>query len=34
VDEFLWLGEYVSEGHYQDMPFTRYKRERGQTARP
>ncbi len=34
VDEFLLLGEYVSEGHYQDMPFTRYKRERGPTARP
>jgi thioredoxin-related protein len=26
VDEFLWLGEYVVEGVYQDMPFTRYKR--------
>jgi thioredoxin-related protein len=34
VEEFLWLGEYVAEGHYQDMPFTRFKRERGQTARP
>ncbi len=26
VDEFLWLGEYVAEGKYKDMPFTRYKR--------
>lgn len=26
VDEFLWLGEYVVEGIYKDMPFTRYKR--------
>ena len=34
VEEFLWLGEYVAEGHYQHMPFTRYKRERGQPARP
>jgi thioredoxin-related protein len=33
VDEFLWLGEYVAGGHYQEMPFTRYKRERRQ-ARP
>jgi thioredoxin-related protein len=34
VEEFLWLGEYVAEGHYKEMPFTRYKRERGQSARP
>lgn len=34
VEEFLWLGEYVAEGRYQELPFTRYKRERGQTSRP
>jgi thioredoxin-related protein len=28
IDEFLWLGEYVVEGIYEDMPFTRYKRLR------
>ena len=28
------LGEYVAEGRYKDMPFTRYKRERGSQARP
>ena len=34
VEEFLLLGEYVAEGHYKGMPFTRYKREHGQNARP
>jgi thioredoxin-related protein len=34
VEEFLWLGEYVAGGHYREMPFTRYKRERGPNARP
>jgi thioredoxin-related protein len=34
VDEFLWLGEYVVDGRYKEMPFTRYKRERGPQARP
>jgi thioredoxin-related protein len=28
IAEFLWLGEYVAEGHYKDMPFTRYKRQK------
>lgn len=27
-EEFLWLGEYVKEGIYQKMSFTRYKRQR------
>jgi thioredoxin-related protein len=27
VREFLQLGEYVAEGHYQSMNFTRFKRE-------
>jgi thioredoxin-related protein len=26
--EFLWLGEYVADGHYRDQTFTVYKRER------
>lgn len=26
--DFLWLGEYVVDGHYQRSDFTRYKRER------
>lgn len=26
VDEFMWLGEYVAQGQYEDMPFARYKR--------
>ena len=32
IDEFLWLGEYVVQGVYKDMPFTRYKRLRRQQA--
>ena len=32
IDEFLWLGEYVVQGVYRDMPFTRYKRVRRQQA--
>ena len=33
AQEFLWLGEYVVQGVYKDMPFTKYKRERRQAAR-
>ena len=32
IDEFLWLGEYVVQGVYRDMPFTKYKRIRRQQA--
>ncbi|MDZ7752284.1 MAG: thioredoxin family protein [Gammaproteobacteria bacterium] len=28
VDEFLWLGEFVAEGHYKDTNFVRYKRQK------
>lgn len=28
-EEFLLLGEYVVEGHYEDQPFAKYRRERG-----
>ncbi len=27
VREFLQLGQFVAEGHYEEMNFTRYKRE-------
>jgi thioredoxin-related protein len=30
--EFLWLGEYVVGGHYRDLPFPKYKRERRESA--
>jgi len=26
VEEFMWMGQYVAEGVYKDMSFTRYKR--------
>lgn len=28
VQEFLWLGEYVVDGHYRTQSFTAYKRDR------
>lgn len=28
VEEFLWLGEFVADGHYTRTNFTAYKRER------
>jgi thioredoxin-related protein len=30
--EFLWLGAYVTEGHYRSETFTQFKRERQQLA--
>lgn len=27
VEEFMLMGEYVAEGHYKTLPFTRFKRE-------
>ena len=32
IDVFLWMGEYVVQGVYRDMPFTKYKRVRRQQA--
>jgi len=32
AQEFMWLGQYVVDGIYKDMPFTRYKRERRQSS--
>lgn len=26
AEEFLWLGEFVADGHYLDMKYTRFKR--------
>lgn len=28
VDEFMWLGEYASQGLYEKVSFTRYKRDK------
>ena len=28
VEEFMWLGEYIVNGDYKKMPFTRYKRQK------
>jgi len=28
VEEFMWLGEYVVEGHFKNMRFTKYKRQK------
>lgn len=33
VDEFLWLGEYASNGHYKEAPFARYKRDKRKQQR-
>jgi thioredoxin-related protein len=33
VQEFLWLGEYFVDGHYKDLHFTKYKRQKKETAR-
>jgi len=33
VEEFLWLGEFVADGHYQDTNFNRYKRDRQAQSR-
>ena len=28
IEEFMLMGEYVADGHYLELPFTRYKREK------
>jgi thioredoxin-related protein len=33
VEEFMWLGEFVAEGHHKDTNFNRYKRDRQAQAR-
>ena len=32
IEEFIWLGEYVVDGHYKEEKFIRYKRNRRQTS--
>jgi thioredoxin-related protein len=32
AQEFLWLGEYVADGHYQSESFARFKRDKQQQA--
>jgi len=32
MQEFLWLGEYVADGHYRTQSFTHYKRDRRRQA--
>jgi thioredoxin-related protein len=32
MQEFLWLGEYVADGHYRSQSFTLYKRDRRRQA--
>lgn len=33
VQEFLWMGEYVVEGVYKNMRFTKFKREKKKNQR-
>lgn len=28
IEEFMWMGEYVANGIYEQMSFTRYKRDK------
>jgi len=32
VQDFLWLGEYVADGHYRTENFARFKRDKQQQA--
>ena len=33
AEEFLWLGEFVADGHYKTGRFSRYKREKRKAAK-
>ncbi|MDJ0807651.1 MAG: thioredoxin family protein [Gammaproteobacteria bacterium] len=33
LQEFLWLGEFVADGHYRTTNFSRYKREKKREQR-
>jgi thioredoxin-related protein len=33
AQEFLWLGEFVVDGHYKTTNFSRYKREKRKAQR-
>lgn len=32
VEEFMWLGEFVGEGHYKNTNFNKFKREKRRQA--
>ncbi|MBF0256135.1 MAG: thioredoxin fold domain-containing protein [Gammaproteobacteria bacterium] len=34
VEEFLWLGEFVADGHYSSTNFTRFKQAKREAAKP
>jgi len=33
IEEFMWLGEFVTSGEYKNMRFTKYKRQRQKQAK-
>lgn len=33
VEEFMWMGEFITSGAHEEMPFTRYKRSKRQAER-
>ena len=33
IEEFMWLGEFVADGHYKETKFTKFKREKRRQAR-
>ena len=33
TEEFMWIGEYIVDGHYKKEPFTRFKREKRKQSR-
>ena len=33
VEEFMWFGEYVVDGHYEKMSFVKYKRAKKKEAK-
>lgn len=33
VDEFMWLGQFVAEGHYKTTNFSKYKQQRRAAAK-
>lgn len=33
IEEFMWMGQYIVDGSYKEMPFIRYKRKKRQVSR-
>lgn len=33
VDEFMWMGEFIVDGHYKNKRFSKYKREKRKEKR-